>query len=241
VGFQPKSAKPGETASPASAHRETATSIRLLEAGRAVFDRRGWNAATVDDIIREAGVSRGTFYLYFQNKRDIFEALIKRVIDELYERAAPTHTDLDIFSRLELGNRAFLDVWERHGDLMRNMLQLAAIDPHFTAINTALRRRFIERTRHAIASHREEGITHDIDPAIAANAMGSMVESVADRHFTYHEPVGLQRDVRTLSYELSALWYRAVYNNLAPPVPPMDEYLAREHPDAGSVAKPVEP
>jgi AcrR family transcriptional regulator len=212
------------------------TALRLLEAARCVFDRRGWNDATVDDIVRETGVSRGTFYLYFHNKRDIFEALNTRLIEKLYERAAPPPAEQDVFSRLEHGNRAFLQVWQRDGDLMRNMQQLAAIDPHFTAINTDLRRRFIERSRLAIARHREQGITHDIEPAIAATALAGMVASFAERHFTHGDPVGVERDVRTLSYELTALWYPAVYNDQAPPAPPRDAYLARDGYRRGSSA-----
>src|SRR5215831_10830956 len=41
---------------------------RLLEAGLAEFDERGFQAVRVDDIVRRARTSHGTFYLYFSNK-----------------------------------------------------------------------------------------------------------------------------------------------------------------------------
>jgi AcrR family transcriptional regulator len=47
----------------------------LLGAARAVFVEKGYAAASVDDIVARAGVARGTFYLYFADKRAIFEAL----------------------------------------------------------------------------------------------------------------------------------------------------------------------
>src|SRR5215470_11381311 len=48
----------------------------LLEAGLAEFDERGFQAVRVDDIVRRARTSHGTFYLYFSNKDDFFKALI---------------------------------------------------------------------------------------------------------------------------------------------------------------------
>ena len=44
----------------------------LLEAGLAEFDERGFQAVRVDDIVRRAQISHGTFYLYFSNKEDLF-------------------------------------------------------------------------------------------------------------------------------------------------------------------------
>lgn len=48
----------------------------LLGAARDVFVERGFAAATVDDIVAKAGVARGTFYLYYPDKRAVFEALV---------------------------------------------------------------------------------------------------------------------------------------------------------------------
>lgn len=48
----------------------------LLTAARDVFVDRGFAASTIDDIVERAGVARGTFYLYFADKRAIFEALV---------------------------------------------------------------------------------------------------------------------------------------------------------------------
>ena len=47
------------------------TMRRLLDAGMRVFAERGFHAARVDDIVRAARTSHGTFYLYFANKEDL--------------------------------------------------------------------------------------------------------------------------------------------------------------------------
>src|SRR5215208_7747217 len=48
---------------------------RLLDAGAEVFAARGYHAARVDHIVRQARTSHGTFYLYFASKEDLFRAL----------------------------------------------------------------------------------------------------------------------------------------------------------------------
>lgn len=48
----------------------------ILEAARDAFVEKGFAAVTVDDIVANAEVARGTFYLYFRDKRAVFEALV---------------------------------------------------------------------------------------------------------------------------------------------------------------------
>lgn len=51
---------------------------QILKGAYAVFSRMGFDAASMNDITREANVSKGTIYVYFQNKEELFEALIDR-------------------------------------------------------------------------------------------------------------------------------------------------------------------
>ena len=64
------------------------TEAKLLDAGMQVLAERGFHSARVDDIVRAAQVSHGTFYLYFSNKEDLFRALAVRCADEMTELAA---------------------------------------------------------------------------------------------------------------------------------------------------------
>lgn len=53
---------------------------QILNAARDVFARRGYHAAKIDEIVATAGIARGTFYLYFEDKRTIFEEIVDRTI-----------------------------------------------------------------------------------------------------------------------------------------------------------------
>src|SRR5262245_52544405 len=83
---------------------------RLLEAvGRAVADK-GYAAATIDDIVRDAGVSKKTFYEHFRDKEDCFIAAYEAASDELYERVRSAQRDpsADWLERTRAGVRAYL-------------------------------------------------------------------------------------------------------------------------------------
>lgn len=52
---------------------------QILDGARRVFSQMGFDAASMNDITREAGVSKGTIYVYFENKEELFEALCEDV------------------------------------------------------------------------------------------------------------------------------------------------------------------
>jgi AcrR family transcriptional regulator len=56
----------------------------ILEAARKVFANRGFHDATVEDIAEAAGVAKGTVYLYYESKRDVYFAALKFGIAEMY-------------------------------------------------------------------------------------------------------------------------------------------------------------
>jgi AcrR family transcriptional regulator len=56
---------------------------KLLEAGMVEFEERGFHGVRVDDVVRRAGISHGTFYLYFSNKEDLFKALLKDALHDM--------------------------------------------------------------------------------------------------------------------------------------------------------------
>ena len=53
---------------------------QLLAAARTVFRNKGYDGATVSDIVQEAGVAQGTFYLYFPSKKDAALALAQQLL-----------------------------------------------------------------------------------------------------------------------------------------------------------------
>jgi len=57
--------------------------LSILKSARDVFAKHGYHAAKIDDIVAAAGVARGTFYLYFDDKRTIFEEIVDNTFARL--------------------------------------------------------------------------------------------------------------------------------------------------------------
>ncbi|MDR3083001.1 MAG: TetR/AcrR family transcriptional regulator [Streptomyces sp.] len=56
---------------------------KLLEAGMIEFEQRGFHGVRVDDVVRRAGISHGTFYVYFSNMDDLFKALLRDALHDM--------------------------------------------------------------------------------------------------------------------------------------------------------------
>jgi AcrR family transcriptional regulator len=70
-----------ERAPASGADDESAKRRQIVEGARAVFLAQGFDAASMNDIAREAGVSKGTLYVYFKHKEDLFEAIVEQECD----------------------------------------------------------------------------------------------------------------------------------------------------------------
>jgi AcrR family transcriptional regulator len=64
-------------ARPAAAEEENAKRRQIVDGARAVFLSRGFDAASMGDIAKAAGVSKGTLYVYFKDKDELFAAIVQ--------------------------------------------------------------------------------------------------------------------------------------------------------------------
>jgi AcrR family transcriptional regulator len=95
---------------------------RLLNAGRTVFEAQGFHNARVDDIVKAAKTSHGTFYLYFSNKEDLFKALALDAAAEMESLAAslgPITPDEDGRQAIRDWVTQFVDIYAAHGSVIR--------------------------------------------------------------------------------------------------------------------------
>src|SRR5580704_3049851 len=70
-----------ERATAAPAEDDSAKRRQIIDGARAVFLAQGFDAASMNDIARAAGVSKGTLYVYFDNKEQLFEAIVEEECD----------------------------------------------------------------------------------------------------------------------------------------------------------------
>jgi AcrR family transcriptional regulator len=109
------------------------TRRRLMEAARQVFAAKGYPDTRVDDIARQAGASRATFYLHFKSKCELMTALVDdgvpfavetyHVLDQMLEDDGP-----QLPGRLRGWLAEWLDVWTNGADVNHAMLQATMLE-----------------------------------------------------------------------------------------------------------------
>lgn len=77
----------------ARARRKAERPGEILEAAFEEFIQRGYEATRLDDIAQRAGVTKGTIYVYFENKERVFEALVRELEKSLREQVEPFFED----------------------------------------------------------------------------------------------------------------------------------------------------
>jgi AcrR family transcriptional regulator len=95
-----------ERPQPAAADDESSKRRQIVEGARAVFLEQGFDAASMNDIARAAGVSKGTLYVYFKHKEELFEAIVEQECEAQAEGIFEfDHNDRDVEAVLtRLGN-----------------------------------------------------------------------------------------------------------------------------------------
>ena len=145
---------------------------RLLDAGRAVFARCGYAAATVDDVIAEAGTSRATFYRYFRNKDDLFVELshacfreLHAVLETLADLGDNDDTEAQVAAALEHYER----VRDRHAGAFRAWMERSAEpDDRLREASRLTVEAFTDSLAGALATR---GLPSDVDLRVRAHLL----------------------------------------------------------------------
>jgi AcrR family transcriptional regulator len=179
---------------------------KLMDAGVRVLGERGYHAARVDDVVRLAKVSHGTFYLYFSNKEDLFRTLAIECAEEMTELATllgPVSTDDDGVDELRRWLNEFVGTYRKYGVVIR-----AWMEDQVTGRELA---RLGKRTFNAIIGSLEARLREvhgdDHDATASAAAMLAMVE----RTTYFVTSRDLSFDDRTVVDTLSVLIHRGFF------------------------------
>jgi AcrR family transcriptional regulator len=108
----------------------------ILDAAMAAFSKSGYHSASIDDIAREAGVSKALIYEHFASKQELYADLIARNARELNQRIGAALVGVELesgASRLAIGLDAFFAFVEERRDAWRMLFRDAA-DPDSAAV-----------------------------------------------------------------------------------------------------------
>ena len=170
---------PSRVGTPASGRelraRGQRTVRKLLDAGIEVFGSKGYFPARVDDIVKVAKTSHGTFYLYFANKEDLFRALVLDVteeIGELVESLGPLTPDDESYEMLRGWLGRFGDIHRHYGPVIKAWTEAEIDNSEFGRIGANVLGDFVIKLGQRIA--KSPAVV--ADPQLAALALVAMIE-----------------------------------------------------------------
>ena len=185
------------------AEQQAQTRVRLIDAAARVFARRGFQAASVEEIAEEAGYSHGAVYSNFDGKADLFLAVFEDYMAQRVRELADTQATLADDAPLEVRARALADQWMDRLDRDRESFVLhmeflahAGRDPElagrFGTRSAAMR----EAVSRYIVQYQQEAGAELVMPAddlaliLRALGIGLAIESLVSPDAVRHDVYG---------------------------------------------------
>jgi AcrR family transcriptional regulator len=161
---------------------------QILDAALAVFAERGLTAARLEDIAKRAGVSKGTIYLYFANKEELFRGVVRSSVIEFIERGeAAFEQDRDPMRALDLWMEGHW-TWIRSATFpaMHRLVNSELRD--FPDLATFYATEVVGRAQRLVREILERGMETGVFRRMDANVASRMLSALFVTHGTwYHQ------------------------------------------------------
>jgi AcrR family transcriptional regulator len=159
---------------------------QLLEAGARVFTERSYDDASMAEVARAAGISKGLLYHYFPSKRDLFVATLEAAAAELREITEPDPS-LPLPEQLVTALDAYLAWIEEHADSYAKLMESASGSDDVRSYMAQVRASTVERML--------EAVVRSGDPAAVRTALhgflwfmdGACLDWLAHHDLTRHQ------------------------------------------------------
>ncbi len=192
------------------AHDRTLKRDRILAAGLSLFANATYQSVTMDSVAAAAGVAKGTLYLYFESKEDLYLGILSDGLETIARNyQASVNPSASVPDRLRRAIEITLEFYDKRRDLLRLM---ATEEPRMAEARNRLIDDWRERGVRFFTSLIEEGASAGVfrasDPLLATWAILGSMRSV----MLYYAP---RRPISEITAELSAQMLRS----LAPEFP----------------------
>lgn len=153
--------------------RSKQTKEKIVQAAILLFEERGYEKTTSNDIATEAGVSVGSFYVYFTDKRQLLLSIFDRLADELYKNIfdglKPEHLfDSDLRPRIRQAVANTIIDKQKHSGLHRVISELVLKDAEFAERRKAVMDRSVAKLQELISLASKAGLAWDMDAEAAS-------------------------------------------------------------------------
>jgi AcrR family transcriptional regulator len=179
---------------------------QLLGVARRVFGATGFHAASMDDVAREAGVTKPILYDHFPSKKDLYVALIDADLASLHDRVkAALDASIGNRERIRASFQAYFDFVDEHAEGFRLLMQeTVSAEQEVRERVNSVRDRILQEVA-AVIVRESRGRLNRQDALTVALALVGMVETVAQR-----DPGGPRRRRQAAVETLVRLAWRGI-------------------------------
>ena len=174
---------------------------RIVSAATDLVRSMSFAELTVDEVMREAGMSRTIFYRHFDDLADLLVRAGREAVDELFE-AQRAFGEAPIADGPDAIRSAFVPavaVYSRHGPLLRAIAEAAAADEEIAAGQRAVRQRFTDLAEAALRGMPDIAADPPADLSETARALNLMNEAYLLEAFGRDARVPAETVVQTLT------------------------------------------
>ncbi|MEQ9692560.1 TetR/AcrR family transcriptional regulator [Shimia sp. SDUM112013] len=151
------------------------TRAAILRAAGEFFEENPFRDLTVGGLMRQTGLSRATFYLYFNDLHGLLETLLEGVKGGIVEGAHKwLSNEGESIATLQDSLRALVDVGHTHGAILRAVSDGAPTDARLENVWQSFLASFDEVVSARIAQDQAKGLTPEFDPLPVARTLNRM-------------------------------------------------------------------
>jgi len=161
---------------------------KIMQAALKIFSRKGYSPAALDEVAREAQIAKGTLYLYFRDKEELFFSTILYVVNKLGVRMQKNISEamapLDIMESLAYAELDFFAQNSEFFGLIHTVMSGNLIGNHSYLLKAMTERRFelIEYLKRLVDEAKKNGqIDNGIDTGEIVYAFRGMIESAVEQ------------------------------------------------------------
>lgn len=182
------------------------------QAARKVFAEKGFLNTKIADIAATAGRSSASFYNYYDNKRQLLEALLESFNEDVLDRTLRRLTP-DPRQNVETAVRAYFETYRDYLPEMIGVFQLSMTDEQFAEWWRRRRGDGIDAVLKVVRSVEKQGVPVDLDHGVFASAIVSMMESFCWTWYANSgDPAVDTHDNEVAIATISEIFLRAMYN-----------------------------
>lgn len=170
------------------------TKNSIIKAAQQLFIEKGFDKTPVSEIVKEAGVAQGTFYLYFPTKDDVLFTIIKEyfiiLISCMTEYLTPEDPSLDDIDNVI---NAFVQFMNNHSKIMKlfhrsSIINIVSESPSLADIESVL----LDPIKQWIENGIRKGVIRNQNPQIATYFIYLLGHTVLEKAFLFDYPAPLE-------------------------------------------------